>query len=248
MDTNTWESHELLCLFKCTVDTGTDVLSAFASYKLLPKYDGSFELFLDDTKHEIFHLWYPHRSVCCACPREGCILKRTGNMDNSIFEQMYDDTGSEVKEHIIKHREKIVNVCLHKYRTRNISIQELDIRALSFLLRNLVHLPQNEAKALDTIATYISKICHAYFTSSHSEFELNTAWIDLENALVCLADSDYRWLIRKQIKCLHKVNLEKEEKTQLLTKMKEVINVSKYIIKQFFFKIRNNGLKNILIL
>ncbi|CAC5417707.1 unnamed protein product [Mytilus coruscus] len=215
MSTNTREVQELLRLFKCVVATGTDVLTAFAKYKLLPTYNGNFQLFLDDKKHEIFHLWQSQKLLCCACPTSGCNLKRMSRMDNWIFKKIYDDNGLE-------NNRKIVQVCLHKYIKRNIAIHELDISVISFLLRNLANLSQNENTALDIITTKRSQICHAHSMNCIPLTVLNTTWTELENALVDLTDPSYKGIIRNQTKYLRKVNLEKEEITELLKNFEEV--------------------------
>lgn len=54
MNTNTREAQQLLRLFKCVVDTGTNVLTAFAEYKLLQTYNGNFQLFIDDKNMTYF--------------------------------------------------------------------------------------------------------------------------------------------------------------------------------------------------
>ncbi|CAC5380206.1 unnamed protein product [Mytilus coruscus] len=143
-------------------------------------------------------------------------------MDNWIFRKLYDDSGNEDKVHIVRNNGRVSQVCLHKYITRNIAIHELDISAISFLLRNLGLLSQNETTALDTVATARSKICHAHSMKCYSIIELNTVWNELENALVDLADPFYKRIIRNQIKGLQKVYLEKEEITDLLKRVAEV--------------------------
>lgn len=226
MNNNKSESQELLRLFKCVVDTGTEVLSAFAGSKLLPTYNGCFIRFLDDKKHQIFHLWQSKKFLCCACPAAGCNLKRTGHMDKWIFKTLYDDNGNEDRVHIVRNSGRVEQLCLHKYITRNIAIHELDISAISFLLRSLAPLSQNETTALDTVTTYRSQICHAHSMKCYSITELNTVWNELENALVDLADPFYKRIVRNQIKDLRKINFEKEEITDLLKKVAEVNTVS----------------------
>ncbi|CAC5402737.1 unnamed protein product [Mytilus coruscus] len=184
MSTNTREAQELLRLFKCLVDTGTDVVGAFATHRLLPTYNGSSELFLEDKKHETYHLWQPQKLLCCACPAAGCNLKRMSPMDNWIFKKIYDDNGPEHGGHIVRNSRKVVQVCLHKYIKRNIAIHELDISAISFLLRNLANLSQNENTALDIITTERSQICHAYSMNCYPKALMNTKWTELENALI----------------------------------------------------------------
>ncbi|VDI18935.1 Hypothetical predicted protein [Mytilus galloprovincialis] len=229
MSTNAREAQEFLRLFKCVVDTGADVLVPFTKNKLLTSYNGNFERFLDDKKHELFHLWHSKRLLCCACPPAGCILKRTGHMDNWIFKKMYDDSGYEEGGHITRKNGKVEQLCVHKYVTRNIGIHELDIIALSFLLRNLANLLPNETTALDTIRTNRSMICHAYSTNCFNMALLNKAWSELDTALVDLTDPSYKGVIKKQIKYLRMVELEKEEITELMTNVEEAIKVSVFL-------------------
>ncbi|CAC5417732.1 unnamed protein product [Mytilus coruscus] len=184
MSSNSPEAQDLLRLFKCVVDTGADVLVPFAEDKLLKPYNGNFKTFLDDKKHEIFHLWQSKKLLCCECPPAGYNIKRIGHMDNWIFRKIYDDNGLEVGGHIIRNSGKIVQVCIHK-----------------------------------------SQICHAYAMDCYDITLLNTAWTELENALVDLTDPSYKRVIRKQIKYLRKVDLDKEEITELLKNFEEVNNV-----------------------
>ncbi|XP_052086378.1 uncharacterized protein LOC127723680 isoform X2 [Mytilus californianus] len=222
MSTNTPEARDLLRLYKCVVDTGTDVLTAFAKYKLLPTYNGNFKQYLDDKKHELFHLWQSQKLLCCACPAAGCNLKRMSHMSNWIFKKIYEDNGTENRGHIVRNSRNIVQVCLHKYVTRNIAIHELDISTISFLLRNLAILSQNETTSLDIITTTRSQICHAYSMNCYPMALLNTAWTELENALIDLVDPSFKRIIRKEIKQLRKADLEKEEITELMKNAEEV--------------------------
>lgn len=222
MSTNTKEEQELLRLFKCVVDTGADVLVPFAEHKLLHLYNGNFERFLDDKKHEIFHLWQSKKLLCCECPPAGCKLKRTGHMENWIFKKIYDNNGHEDGGHVVKSRGQVVQMCLHKYVTRTIGIHELDIIALAFFLRNLATLLPNENAALDTITTCRGQICHAYSMNCYHMVVLNTAWTELENALVDLTNPSYKGVIKKQVKYLRKVEIDKEEITELLKYVQDV--------------------------
>lgn len=226
MSTTTREAQELLRLFKCAVDTGADVLVPFAKNALLKSYSGNFESFLQDKKHRIFHIWQSQKLLCCECPPAGSNLKQNGYMDNWIFKKLYSDSGNENKRHIVRSSGKVVQVCLHKYVTQNIGIHELDISALSFLLRNLAILSPNEITALDAITTCRSKICHAYSTNCYHMASLNITWTELENALVELTDPFYKVVIQKQIKYLRKVDLEKEEITELMKNVRDVNAVS----------------------
>lgn len=219
MNNNKPEEHELLRLFKCTIDTGTEVLSAFADLKLLQPYGGSFKRFLDDKKHQIFHMWQTKKLLCCTCPPAGCSFKRIGNMDNWIFKKLYDDSGTEISGHFVRNRGTVEQVCLHKYITRNIAIHQLDISAISFLIRNYAPLTQNETTALDTIKFYRCEICHAYSMNCFSMVELNTAWTELEKALVELTQPCYRRIVQRHIQDVY---VKKQEVTELVEKVQEV--------------------------
>lgn len=215
MSVSKTETQELLRLYKLTVDIGTEVLYAFAHTKLLQAYGGSFFLFCEDKKHQIFHLWHPRQLLCCECPPAGCGIKRTGHMENWIFEKIYDNTGTEDRKHIIKNGKKIMQVCLHKYTTLHTAIHELDIIAVSFLLREMATLSQREFAAIQTVTTKRNQICHVYSTSCYSISELNTIWNELENALEDLTNTSYNRLLQMQIMAFKKVCLEKQEITEL---------------------------------
>lgn len=205
-------------LFKCVVDTRTAVLAAYADGKLLSQYGGSFERFLDDKKHEIFHLWHSKKALCCACPSIGCIRRRTGNMDIWIFKKLYDESGPEDKGHIVRNGGRIEQVCLHKYIPQHIAIYELDISAISFLLRNLTTLSPTEKTALDNISTYRRDICHACSTKCYTMSEINTAWTELENAFGELVDRHYKRFVPEQIRKSRDIDLKEDAITELIYK------------------------------
>lgn len=226
MSTYTKEERENLRLIKYAFATSTEVITPFAENKLLQRYNGSFERFLDDKKHEIFHLWQSDKLPCCSCPAKGCNLKRTGMMRDWIFQQMYDEHGLEISEHMIGNNGKVVQMCLHKYIARKIAINELDLRAISFLLVFCARLSPIETAALDTITYYRSKICEAHSIKYFSEDFFRSAWTDLENAFVNLTEPMYKKLIRHQTKCCRIVDLQKEEISELLKNLEEVKPVS----------------------
>ncbi|CAG2254400.1 unnamed protein product [Mytilus edulis] len=236
MVTKTREAQELLRLFKCVVDTGTDVLTAFAKDKLLTAYNGNFKHFLDDKKHELFHLWKSRKLLCCECPPAGCNLTQTVHMPNWIFKRIYDETGPVERRHIVRHGSNIVQVCLHKYVTRNIAIHELDFSTILFLLQNLAKLSQTETTSLDVITTTRSKICHACSTNCYPMTLLNTTWTKLENALVDLVDPCFKQIIRRDIKQFRKADLEKEEITELMQNVEEV----KIVLEELKSSCNNN--------
>lgn len=145
-------------------------------------------------------------------------------MSNWIFKQIYDDNGPANRGHIV------IQVCLHKFVTQNIAIDELDISVVSFLLRNLATLSPNETFELDIITNKKSLVCHAYTMTCYPMASLNTTWTELENALVYLADPSYKRIIRKQIKYLRKADIEREEIIDLMKNVEEVKQVSLFEI------------------
>ncbi|CAC5384308.1 unnamed protein product [Mytilus coruscus] len=218
--------QELLLLLKCVVQTGNEVFSAFAIRKL--RYKESFQQFLHDNKHEIFHLWQSKKLSCCACPAAGCNLKRMSLMSNLVFKQMYDDIGlQDDREHIVCISGNVEQECLHKYIIRDISIHDLDLSAISFLLRNFTRLSPNEIDALDTITNYRNQICQTFAMNDFTKEFLSKAWTDLESALVYLTDFTCKRHIMKQIQYLRTYSLEKEEEIkELLKNIVEVNNLS----------------------
>ncbi|CAG2228401.1 unnamed protein product [Mytilus edulis] len=223
MSSNTHEARELLRLFKCVVDTGTDVLAAFAKvsfYRHSTEILNNF-LMTKNMKYctsgnlKSYYVVSAHQPVCNVT-RKRC-------MDNWIFKTFYDDSGPENTGHIVRNSRDIVQVCLHKYITRNIAIEELDISTITFLLRNLAILSLNETTSLNIITKTRNQICHAYSMNCYTMASMHTAWSDLENALVDLTDPPYKRILRKQVKFLRKAELEKEEITELKNNVDRVL-------------------------
>lgn len=230
----TREMQELLRIFICVTDVGINVVSDFAEDKLLLRYYGSFERFLDDKKHEMFHLCQSQKLLCCACPAAACYLKRKSLKSNLIFKQMYDDHGLQNdKKHVVCIRRNVVQVCLHQYITRSIAIHELDLSAISHLVQNCAQLPQNEIYALDKITNIRTRICLAYtkkdFSNDIFNDFLRKAWTDLQHALLDLS-YDRSKIICRHIRCIRETQFEEEEITELTKNIVKVSTVSIFTI------------------
>lgn len=115
-------------------------------------------------------------------------------------------------------------VSLHKYIKRNIAIHELNSSVTSFILLNLTNLSKSENTSLDIITTKRRQICHAYSMNCLPMTVLNTAWTELEKALVDLVDPSYKETIRKQTEYMRKFDLEKEYITELLNTSRRSIS------------------------
>lgn len=125
MGSYTYEQKDLMKLFKCVIDTGTEVLFAFFDLKVLSKtpYGGNFNKLLKLEKHFLYHQWEPKKTMCCACPNAGCSIKRINKMEPWIFQKLYDTSGIEDATHVIKHGGCIQQLCLHKYEAKILALE-----------------------------------------------------------------------------------------------------------------------------
>lgn len=227
MSSCTREQKELMKLFKCVLDTGNEVISAFFDFQVLskPQYGGNMVKLLDLEKHFLYHQWEPKKTMCCACPKAGCSIKRMSKMETWIFQKLYDSTGLEDPTHVIKHGGCVQQICLHKFVSKNISVHMLDISVLSFLLRIMARMSISEKSSLNTVSLCRSRICHAWSSKCFQLTELNELWRDLETHLMNLSEVRYRRIVQKQIQTFRKLEIDREEIVELskqITYVKEV--------------------------
>ncbi|VDH97270.1 Hypothetical predicted protein [Mytilus galloprovincialis] len=240
MASSACEQRELMKLFKCVLDTGIDVLSAFFTLKVLslPQYGGHFTQFLEKEKHFLYHKWEKNRTTCCACPKIGCSIGRSTNMKNWIFQILYEANGTEDPAHVIKQGACLQQLCLHKFETKTIAAHELDITVLSFLLRLFANMSASEDLSLDSVNFCRNSICHARSTNCFSMAELNIMWTDLETHLVNLSDLPYQRIIQKQIQNCRKYEIDKAEIAELSNRIN-----SMEIVVDHSYHLNNNHTK-----
>ncbi|CAC5415363.1 unnamed protein product [Mytilus coruscus] len=238
MSSCTREQRELMKLFKCVIDTGNEVLSAYFDLKVLslPQYGGHFTQFLEKEKHFLYHQWEQKRTMCCACPKVGCYIRRIKKMETWIFQKLYEANGIEDPAHVIKHGGCIQQLCLHKFVTKNIAAHELDISVLSFLLRIFANMSISEKLSLDTVSLCRSSICHAWSTNCFPMAELNKMWIDIETHLINLSEVRYRRIVQKQIQAFRKLEVDREE----IAELSNHINYMKEAVDDFNHHLNNN--------
>ncbi|CAC5415366.1 unnamed protein product [Mytilus coruscus] len=230
MGSYTREQKELMRLFKCVIDTGTEVLFAFFDLKVLSKtkYGGNFNKLLKLETHFFYHQWEPKKTMCCACPNTGCSIKRISKMEPWIFKKLYDTSGIEDTTHVIKHGGCIQQLCLHKYVAKDIAAQELDISVFSFLLRVMAYtcMTASQKSSLESVCLCRSSICHAWSTKCFQLTELNKLWIDLETHLINLSEVRYQRIIKLQIQNSRKLEIDSGEVAELSKQITNVQEVS----------------------
>ncbi|CAC5405874.1 unnamed protein product [Mytilus coruscus] len=213
------ESKELMKLFKCSTDVATQVVCAFADSKLLHSYGGNFQKYLEDNKHFFYHQWEQKNTACCYCPPAGCTVRRMSRMDNWIFNSFYNDNGITDRKHILKRGGTIQQRCLHKYKTRNIRLDNLDITILCFVLLNSGKLNGPETIAVETINIKRNSICHAWSTHCFSMVQLNDIWTEIESAVSTLTNPYMMPIVKSLIQSSRKYDFDKEEIASLSTKL-----------------------------
>lgn len=226
------EQRELMKLFKCVIDVGNEVLSAYFDLKVLslPKYGGNFTQFLEDEKHFLYHQWEQKRTMCCACKTVGCSITRIKKMKTWIFEKLYEANGIENPAHVIKRGGCIQQLCLHKFVTRKIAAHELDITVLNFFLQVFAHTRMSAAEklSLQTVCQCRDSICHSWSPKCFSMAELNKKWKDLETHLVNLSEIRYQRIVRNRIQDFRKIEIDREEIAELTNHINYLREVSRY--------------------
>lgn len=222
------ESKELMKLFKCSTDVATKVMSAFAESKLLPPFSGNFQSFLNDQKHFFYHQW--EQTKCCHCPPAGCAIRRKNRMDHWIFNSFYNDNGIVHRKHVIKQEGIIQQRCLHKYVTRNICLDDLDITVLHFVLLSSGKLNGPEMSAVETINDKRNSICHAWSTCCFSMVQMNRIWTEIDSAVSTLSNPILMPIFKSQIQFLRKFDIDKEEISSLSSKLDKLNTVSRLFI------------------
>lgn len=238
MGSCTLEQREHMKLFKCVIDTGNEVLFAFFDLKVLSltQYGGNFTQFLEKEKHFLYHQWEQKKTMCCACPKVGCSMRRTRQMDTWIFEKLYVANGIVDPVHVIKRGGCIQQLCLHKFVTKNIAAHELDIIVLSFLLRTFAHMSDDEKESLNKVSDCRSSLCHAGSTNCFPMAKLNSMWMDLETHLIKLSDVRYRRIVQKQIHAIRKLEIDREEIADLSNQINSTREVSVESRRYIYFK------------
>ena len=231
MATYASENQELLRLLQFVFKIGDTVLTELASDKMLSKYNNNFQWFLTKEKHEIVHLFQPKR-ICCACSPAVSNLKRKSiNLKGiKLFEQLYKDNDPEDRRHIICVKGEYGPGCIHKYTSRNTSVDELEMSVLSFLLKNFAHLSSNEKNALDRITFYKNKFCNLYSSNCSTIVSLETAWNELEDALLNIRPLSSTLVVQHEINNCRTRDVTKEDKRVLLGKIKtNIVSIFKVL-------------------
>lgn len=229
MATNTSENQKLLRLLQFVFKIGDTVLIQLASDKILPKYNNNFQWFLIKEKHEIFHLLQP-QLLCCECSPAVSNLNQKSIEGIKLFEQLYEDTDPDDRRYNICVKERNVPVCLHKYKPRNISVDELEMSVLSFLLMNFAHLSSTGKNALNTITFYKNELCNLYSSNCFTKFSLDTTWNELKNAFLIIMPLSLTRVVQYEINNCPTLDLTKEDKRVLLGKIKtNIVSIFKVL-------------------
>ncbi|VDI01227.1 Hypothetical predicted protein [Mytilus galloprovincialis] len=206
------ESDEHLRIFKCLVDTGSDVLRYTVERKML--INTSFEQYLNQNKHKFYHQFEKRRyKPCCSGNPHNCAVN--GKMDKKIFFKMYN-----------KKAELDTQDCLDRFEVNaDISLDKLDLSDINFFLWNSATLSPQEEQSLKAIMTTRSAICHSSSSREFSLDELENCWLSLKNDLLLFAEPNhYKKSIEREITTLRNCSLSKIESKRVLDKMKKLFH------------------------
>lgn len=222
----TWKlQQDFLLLFKCIVDIGAEVLRDFTNVKMKSTYQtDNFELFLGKTKHCLFHQLIKQKPICCECPSIGCSIKKTGHMNQKIFDKfyMYDKTVRCVHRHHGANGKTFSQTCICRFVEQTLVLNDLDLSDLNCLLRCLSLMSPSEEKLLKELMDIRGNICHAVDTKTFSQPKLTNLWTTFMNAVCNLYPSDPKFL--KMSVDLTKLSVLSDEK--VLDQMEKVQQVN----------------------
>lgn len=168
---------EHLRIFKCLVDTGSDVLRDAMETKLLENNTITFEQYLLNRKHQCYHQYEKNKNnPCCIGNAHGCNVN--GNMDKNSFTKVYNKTAEQDSK-----------LCLDRYEIKpGICVDDLDLSDINFFLWNSKTLSNSETSSLQAIMKTRSDICHTSSTQKYSITELENIWISLEKDVLLFAE------------------------------------------------------------
>lgn len=224
------EKKEIVRLYKCLIETVTEVVLGFADDKLLLPKGWNFQKYLEDNTHFFYHQIVGNKTVpCCACPSVGCSLRRICSLDQYVFNTFYGDHGVEDKSHIMFSGGRVQQKCIHKFVARNIGLDDLDLSNVcvvlltSGLLNSSERLNVEKIKEIRNYVSHISANCHPFNS-------LNSIWAELEVAVVNIAKPCLRKKVKKEIQAHKTHDLADEDTKELLSDMKKVFYMFIYII------------------
>lgn len=219
-------SKKFLHLIKVSFDVSTGVVRDFAENNILglPEYGGSFIKFLDLRKHEIYHKWQNH-TPCCYCVDNLKPCRK--EIENWKFDMLYQ-TISDRQVVCVKGKCPVkVKGCIKQFCICNIipnqtlSLNEIDISILSFLLRDCNITPVQLVN-IQNLNTQRCRLCHAYSTNCLSNDEYEDIWTNLEISTLALAkdvNHYYHKLSKEHLKTLKSHDFTPEEHSKLLSKV-----------------------------
>lgn len=173
-------------LFKFSCDTSSKVTRAFTESNILKDFDNSLQKFLEDKKHDIYHLWC-HYTKCCKC--SNFQNTNTSVLVKKQFTKLYDIGKNYPKGHYIQDKyNKVIQHCLCCISVNSqCSIEKLDLTILCTLLNNCFNLSPSEKMWLTSIRDIRNNISHAASPTEFDKGQLEKWWAVLEGAVLGLA-------------------------------------------------------------
>lgn len=220
---NASNSDQILRLFKCYVETVTDVMIEVADERLLQPKKWTLEQFLEDHLHLFYHQVGTFQTKTCDCPIVGCSLsKRIHKIDQRVFNSLYNATGKPKPGHNTKEQ-----ICICKFLPQNITLDDLDVSTLCFLLTTTAPLSTKETSSVKTIRNYRNDICHAWTKNHFTGQTISNIWADLESSLISLTCKRHtQRMIKREFQQHIQYVIGKDEVAEILEKMGKVVEVT----------------------
>lgn len=221
------KSDEILRFFKCYVQTVTDVIIDVSEEKLLQPKRWTLQQFLEDKKHSFYHQVGTFYTPSCACSAIGCLMsKKIHKIDQHVFESLYDVTGNKEPGHETRQRGKVDQICIHKYVPKNITLDNLDISTLCFMLTTTGSLNSSEMSCVKKIRDYRNDVCHIWTKNHYTTYVINKMWTELESSLMSLTCKRHiQRMIKTEFKHHRSYAIGSDETSELLEKMEKMIEV-----------------------
>ncbi|VDI12932.1 Hypothetical predicted protein [Mytilus galloprovincialis] len=175
-------------LTNLSIVTSTNVLRALFQKKILSYPERKFKNFLEDNLHYFFHLHQEREIRCCNCASSVFTIPKKNILPRVKFAEAYQKCEDPVEGHTIKDGTVIVQECVHSYKARDISLDDLDTESLSVYLLHRGDLSKIELHALNVIKSSVERL-HKTLLKPKLPFEFNLD--DLEQAVVSLTCPHY---------------------------------------------------------
>ncbi|XP_063425373.1 uncharacterized protein LOC134708656 [Mytilus trossulus] len=242
------EETNFVRLLMFSVDLSADVIRAFTESKILCNYENSFTHFLDAHKHDLFHSWIPNTHCCqCSSVTMGTALtKKMAEIDEAIFNKMFDKSGSTNLGHFKKGiHGSVTQHCLCRITPRlGLRLEDVDVSLLCSIIFTCVKLHKQDLDRMRSIRQQRWNVFRAAITRRYSDEDFTMVWNNLEKAVIGIVQEhfipSYGRIVEHQIKLMKIADVAKVDMNDLLEKLSKDKKIGQVLTT------RMNGITNAL--